>query len=74
MLLRLYSLDLLEHLENALGGVLEKTLEVLAKAAALKGVATYAFAFSHRDSPDEFLGKADYSISNQLVKGKTRSI
>lgn len=58
---RLYALDLLEHLEDALGGVLEEALEVLAKAAALEGVATYAFTFSHLNAPEKFLGKAEHS-------------
>src|SRR5258708_19325019 len=43
-------LDGLEHLEDALGSAVEKTLERLRQAAALQGVATDSFAFGHETS------------------------
>ena len=43
------ALDLLEHLEYALGGTNKKTLECLAQATAFEGVATRTFDFCHDD-------------------------
>src|SRR5258708_4711778 len=43
-------LDGLEHLEDAFGRTHEKPLERLGQAAALEGVATDSFAFSHETS------------------------
>src|SRR5688572_17137974 len=40
-------LDRLEHLEDALGSPVEEALERLGQAAALQGVASNSFAFSH---------------------------
>src|SRR6185312_10230866 len=47
--MRSSALDLLQHLEHALGSVDEKTLEGLAKAAALQRIAPGAFDFGHVD-------------------------
>jgi hypothetical protein len=44
---RLHALDLFQHLENALGRIHEKTLERLAKAPALQGIAAHALTFGH---------------------------
>src|SRR3982751_1943319 len=44
-------LDRLEHLEDALRRTVEEALECLGQAAALQGVATDAFAFSHGKPP-----------------------